>query len=115
MIMITHVVTAMSRRVFVAGLMLAGLLSPQAAFAETCKYFVEISVDGLGSIYLQPMIEKNELPNFRRFQAEGAWTNNARNDDDVTITLPNHTTMVTGRRERRWRPPLDEEHRSVER
>ena len=43
------------------------------------------------------MIEKNELPNFRRFQTGGAWTNNARNDDDVTVTLPNHTTMMTGR------------------
>ncbi len=95
--MITHVVTAMSRRVFVAGLLLAGLLSPQAASAETCKYFIEISVDGLGSVYLQPMIERNELPNFRRFQTEGAWTNNARNDEDLTITLPNHTTMITGR------------------
>ena len=37
------------------------------------------------------------MPNFRRFQTEGAWTNNARNDDDVTVTLPNHTTMMTGR------------------
>jgi hypothetical protein len=89
--------TAISRRSFVAGLLLAGLLLPQVASAEGSKYFIEISVDGLGSVYLQPMVEKNELPNFRRFQTEGAWTNNARNDDDVTITLPNHTTMMTGR------------------
>ena len=72
------------------------ILSSKAAAAET-KYFIEISVDGLGSVYLQPMIEHGELPNFHRFQTEGAWTNNARNDEVLTITLPNHTTMVTGR------------------
>ncbi len=100
--MISHAITAITRRSFVAALMLAGWLLPQAASAQStsaagCKYFIEISVDGLGSVYLQPMIEKNELPNFRRFQVEGAWTNNARNDDDMTVTLPNHTTMMTGR------------------
>ena len=68
---------------------------PSAAQAA-CTHFIEISVDGLGSVYLQPMIERGEVPNFKRFQTEGAWTNNARNDDDVTVTLPNHTSMVTG-------------------
>ena len=95
--LLRHTLTTICRRVFVAVLLLAGFLLPQAASAATCKYFIEISVDGLGSVYLQPMIEKNELPNFRRFQTEGAWTNNARNDDDVTVTLPNHTTMMTAR------------------
>ena len=93
--MFSHTAAAISRRFFVAALMLAGLFVPQAASAETCKYFIEISVDGLGSVYLQPMVEKNELPNFKRFQTKGTWTNNARNDDDVTVTLPNHTTMMT--------------------
>ncbi|MGO9112993.1 MAG: alkaline phosphatase family protein [Thermoguttaceae bacterium] len=95
--MISHTVRAISRRAFVAGLMLAGLLFPQVTSAAACKYFILISVDGLGSVYLQPLVERNELPNFRRFQTEGAWTNNARDDDDVTVTLPNHTTMITGR------------------
>jgi hypothetical protein len=44
------------------------------ASAETCEYFIEISVDGLGSVYLQPMVEQNELPNSKRFQTEGTWT-----------------------------------------
>jgi len=93
----SYTVAVISRRFVLVALMLAGLFAPQAASAETCKYFIEISVDGLGSVYLQPMVEKNELRNFHRFQTEGVWTNNARNDDDVTVTLPNHTTMMTGR------------------
>jgi hypothetical protein len=90
-------VATVSRRFFVAALTVAGLFLPQAASADSCKYFIEVSMDGLGSVYLQPMIAKGQLPNFRRFQTEGAWTNNARDDDDVTVTLPNHTTMMTGR------------------
>lgn len=81
--------------------LLAGLLlvvaASQSLAANVSNYVVEISVDGLGSKYLQPLIEKNEAPNFKRFQTEGAWTNNARNDEDVTVTLPNHTTMITAR------------------
>lgn len=85
------------RRLFLAALLLTGWLLPHALLAATAQYVIEISVDGLGSYYLQPMIDKGELPNFKRFQREGVWTNNARNDDDVTVTLPNHTTMITGR------------------
>jgi predicted AlkP superfamily pyrophosphatase or phosphodiesterase len=83
------------RRLFLTILVAAALL-PSLATAAT-KYFIEISVDGLGSVYLQPMIDAGKLPNFERFQTDGAWTNNARNDENLTITLPNHTTMVTGR------------------
>jgi predicted AlkP superfamily pyrophosphatase or phosphodiesterase len=46
---------------------------------------------------LQALVDKNEAPTFKRLQAEGAWTHNARTDFDFTITLPNHTSMVTGR------------------
>ena len=68
----SHTLTAISRRSFVAALLLAGFLLPQAASAqpasaEGCKYFIEISVNGLGSVYLQPMIEKKrvaKLPSF---------------------------------------------------
>lgn len=92
-----RVASLLTRRTFLAVMLLAAGLLPQAVSAENSQYVIDISVDGLGSVYLQPMIEKNQLPNFKRFQTEGAWTNNARNDDDVTVTLPNHTTMVTGR------------------
>jgi predicted AlkP superfamily pyrophosphatase or phosphodiesterase len=85
------------RRLFLAAALLIGWLLPHIGLAASAQYVIEISVDGLGSYYLQPMIEKGELPSFKRFKTEGAWTNNARNDDDVTVTLPNHTTIITGR------------------
>ena len=84
-------------RLLLGAILFAATLLPSLAAAADTKYFIEISVDGLGSVYLQPMIERGELPNFQRFQREGAWTNNARNDENLTITLPNHTTMVTAR------------------
>jgi hypothetical protein len=46
---------------------------------------------------MQAVINAGQAPNLKRFQDEGAWTNNARTDFTHTITLPNHTSMVTGR------------------
>ena len=71
--------------------------SSAQALAAPAQYVVFVSADGLGSSYLQSLIDKGDAPNFRRFQAEGAWTNNARTDYDWTVTLPNHTCMITGR------------------
>jgi len=65
--------------------------------AGDAQYVVHISVDGLASRFLQQLLDEGQLPNFKRMQSEGAWTNNARTDFDYTITLPNHTCMVTGR------------------
>lgn len=60
---------------------------------------VHISVDGLrGDFIEQRVADQPELyPNFKRFVDEGATTFNARTDYTHTITLPNHTSMVTGR------------------
>ena len=72
----------------------AGAKPPQA------RHVIVISVDGMGSEYVKPLLAAgltNELTAFKRIQAEGAGTLNARNDADFAITLPNHTTMMTGR------------------
>src|SRR4051794_35993 len=68
-----------------------------AQASAVSDYVIQISVDGLGSSYLQSLINEGRLPTFKRLQAEGAWTHNARTDFDYTITLPNHTCMITGR------------------
>ena len=67
------------------------------AVPPAAQYVIQISVDGLGSAWLEPLLKAGELPNFERLEREGAWTHNARTDYDMTITLPNHTCMVTGR------------------
>lgn len=67
------------------------------ASADPVRYVIDVSVDGLGSSYLKALVDTNQAPNFKRFLTEGAWTYNARDDYDITVTLPNHVTMVTGR------------------
>lgn len=54
-----------------------------------------ISIDGLRSDALQA-IDPKLIPHFTRL-LEGAHTLNARTDPDITVTLPNHTGMITGR------------------
>lgn len=71
------------------------LLMTAASEAATAKYVISISVDGMGSSYLNSLMAS--LPNFQRLASEGASTTNARNDYDITVTLPTHTTMLTGR------------------
>lgn len=62
---------------------------------------IHISIDGLRSgdptRNLQGLIDRGEAPAFARLQREGLWTHNARTDALHTNTLPNHTTMLTGR------------------
>jgi len=74
-----------------------GLGGPASSRCWAADFVIHISVDGLRPDYMQTEINAGNGPNFKRFQDVGAWTNNARTDYTHTITLPNHTTMITGR------------------
>ncbi len=67
--------------------------------AQDVARVIHVSVDGLQGKELETlMLETPErFPTFHRFVREGAYTFNARNDFFSSWTLPNHTTMLTGR------------------
>jgi hypothetical protein len=64
-------------------------------------HVIHISVDGLASNWLEPLMQDGDgtvpLPHFQRLAAEGTFTYNARTDFSHTNTLPNHASMLTGR------------------
>lgn len=92
---VRHVPLCLKPLALLAACLLLAAQSP--ASAADAQYVIHISVDGLASRFLQALLDENQLPNFKRLESEGAWTHNARTDFDYTITLPNHTCMVTGR------------------
>jgi hypothetical protein len=55
------------------------------------------SVDGLNVRAIEELGEAG-APTFHRLLDEGAGTLNARTEVEQTVTLPNHTSMMTGRR-----------------
>lgn len=67
------------------------------AAAITDTRVVAISLDGLNPRAIT-QLGRTRLPNIHRMLAEGAFTLNARAQVEMTVTLPNHTSMVTGRR-----------------
>ena len=78
----------------VALLMAATLSAP--ALSNQSTYVIHISVDGLRSDAVT-VFGPDNAPNFYRLGTEGAFTDNARTDVGETVTLPNHTTQLTGR------------------
>ena len=70
-----------------------------ARSASGVSHVIHISIDGLRGDLLESYINTSPLdyPNFKRFVDEGATTFNARTDYSNTETLPNHTSMLTGR------------------
>ena len=70
---------------------------PEPVPAPTIEHVLAISVDALNPEALT-RLGAARAPNLHRLLAEGASTLNARSQVESTETLPNHTSMVTGRR-----------------
>jgi hypothetical protein len=68
-----------------------------AAGTGTSTRVLAISVDGL-NVNAIKQLGRDDTPNFHRLLDEGAATLNARTEYEQTVTLPNHTGMLTGRR-----------------
>jgi len=66
-----------------------------AALERPFRHVLIVSVDGLRPDAIEPPLLA-ELPAFARLR-RGAHTLDARTDADITVTLPNHVGMLTGR------------------
>ena len=78
----------------------ATIIFATATASPAAKHVIHVSVDGLSGVLLEQLLSGDDeqgLDNFRRLVTEGASTFNARTDFTHTITLPNHTSMLTGR------------------
>ena len=71
-------------------------VSRQSASAGTTKVVI-VTLDSVGSRAVR-LAGRKQAPTLHRLLREGAGTLNARTVREETLTLPNHTTMVTGRR-----------------
>ena len=68
-----------------------------ATSATVEPHVLAISVDGLNVRAIE-RLGASRAPTFQRLLDEGAGTLNARTELEQTVTLPNHTGMLTGRR-----------------
>lgn len=75
----------------------AGFLTTAAEARIT--HVIHVSVDGLRGDFLRALVQEpgSQYFGFNRLQREGAVTYNARCDFSYSITIPNHTSMLTGR------------------
>ena len=81
-----------------------------SALAQPVDRVILVSVDGLRADLLEDLLAtdlNNDYPAFQRLVSEGSYTFNARTDYTHTVTLPNHTCMVT------CRPVLQPAYQSV--
>lgn len=76
-------------------LLLAATLTGMASGAGV-EHIIHISVDGLRSDAVTTL-GRELAPNFYRLRDEGAFTDNARTDPEIAMTLPNHASEITGR------------------
>lgn len=75
----------------------AGRAAGPAAERAGMRRVVAISVDGLNPAAIA-RVGRPGSPNLHRLLDEGAGTLNARSAVEMTVTLPNHTGMLTSRR-----------------
>lgn len=80
-----------------AATLLTGPAQPGAAAVGPADRVLAISIDGLNPAALRRLGVPG-APAFHRLLTEGAGTLNARTEAEMTVTLPNHTSMLTGRR-----------------
>lgn len=67
-----------------------------ATRAGAAEHVIHVSIDGLRADAIG-RLGPAHCPHLHRLVVEGAFTGNARTDVDITVTLPNHVTEVTGR------------------
>jgi hypothetical protein len=77
-------------------LFLTSFLIPSWADEPKIEHVIIISFDGLRPDAITAL-GPNQAPNFHDVMTNGAYTFNARTDPNWTITMPNHTGMLTGR------------------
>src|SRR5688572_19474860 len=77
----------------------AAILVTAPVDAAPVTHIVHVSLDGLGSSYLQNYLTHgpSRIPNFVRLVTQGSYTFNARCDYFASDTLPNHVSIFTGR------------------
>jgi hypothetical protein len=73
------------------------LATSEAAPRINAKQVLAISVDGLNVRAIR-RLGRDGVPHLIRLLRQGASTRNARTQVEMTVTLPNHTSMLTGRR-----------------